>query len=84
MDEVNAALDRDDPDVEFKLKHVLEDLALACGKYVTMSKASTSGPGCGKTKLDKERLKLCQREIVSLYNILFRLLYNFTEDAKSL
>lgn len=67
MDDVNAALNRDDPDVEVKLKHVLEDLALSCGKYVTISRASTSGPGNGKTKLDKERLKLCQREVVSIY-----------------
>lgn len=30
-----------------------------------MSKSSVTGPGTGKTKLDKERIKLCQKQIVS-------------------
>lgn len=55
----------DDPDTELHLKQVLEDLSIGCAKYVTLSKASNTGPGCGKTKLDKERAKHCQREIVS-------------------
>lgn len=47
------------------LRQVLEDLSTGCTKYVNLSKASVTGPGTGKTKLDKERLKLCQKEIVS-------------------
>lgn len=58
-------LESDDCNMEQHLKQVLEELTNGCGKYVTISKAATSGPGTGKTKLDKEHLKLCQREIVS-------------------
>lgn len=28
--------------------------------------SSITGPGTGKTKLDKEHMKLCKREIVSI------------------
>lgn len=62
---MNTAIESDDPDIEFHLKQVLEDLSIGCAKYVTLSKAGQTGPGTGKTKLDKEHLKLCQREIVS-------------------
>ena len=58
-------MDSDDPETETRLKQVLEDLSIGCTKYVTISQASMTGPGTGKTKLDKEHLKLCQREIVS-------------------
>lgn len=67
LEEVNAATEAEDPEAETKLKQVLEDLSVACGKYVTISKAAITGPGIGKTKLDKERLKLCQREIVCCF-----------------
>lgn len=30
---------------------------------MSISKSSVTGPGVGKTKLDKERTKLCQREL---------------------
>lgn len=53
------------PEMESHLKQVLEDLSNCCAKYVTISKSSATGPGTGKTKLDKEHIKLCQREIVS-------------------
>lgn len=51
---------------EAHLRHVLEELSVGCTKYVQLNKSSSSSPGAGKTKLDKERMKLCQREIVSL------------------
>lgn len=63
---MNSSVEADVTDVETQLKQVLEDLSIGCAKYVTISKASTTGPGTGKTKLDKEHLKLCQREIVSI------------------
>lgn len=54
----------DNPEVETRLKQVLDKLTTGCNKYVSNCKGSASGPGIGKTKLDKERMKLCQREIV--------------------
>ncbi|XP_015590570.1 otoferlin [Cephus cinctus] len=48
------------------LKSVLEELSSNCNRYVSISKSSTTGPGVGKTKLDKERTKLCQRELENL------------------
>lgn len=74
--EVNTAIETDQPKVEILLRQVLEDLSTACTQYVNLSKAPVTGPGTGKTKLDKERLKLCQKEIVSvkLFNI-FIILY---------
>ncbi|XP_076264991.1 otoferlin-like isoform X1 [Rhynchophorus ferrugineus] len=63
LEEVNALSEADDHEAENKLKQVLEDLSAACGKYVTISNSSVTGPGTGKTKLDKERLKHCQREL---------------------
>lgn len=47
-----------------KLRSTLEELASGCLKYVAITKNSLTGPGTGKTKLDKERMKLCEREIV--------------------
>lgn len=66
LTEVNSSVEADVTDVETQLKQVLEDLSIGCAKYVTISKDSVTGPGTGKTKLDKEHLKLCQREIVSI------------------
>lgn len=63
--EVHSLMESENCEVELQLKHVLEELSVGCGKYVTISNASVSGPGTGKTKLDKEHLKLCQREVVS-------------------
>lgn len=52
-----------------KLRTTLEELASSCLNYVSITKDSLTGAGSGKTKLDKERIKLCQREIVSSYNL---------------
>lgn len=53
----------EDSSCEKLLKAALEELSSNCNKYVSISKSSTTGPGVGKTKLDKERAKLCQREV---------------------
>ena len=51
---------------ERRLKGVLEELATGCSRYGSLtSSKSGGGGGAGRTKLDKERIKLCQREIVS-------------------
>lgn len=72
MNEVHALMDADNSEMEQRLKQVMDELSAGCNKYVTISKASTSGPGTGKTKLDKEHLKLCQREMVA-FNINIKL-----------
>ena len=52
---------------EKALKSILEELSMGCNRYVSLSRISaTGGPGIGKTKLDKERIKLCQRELESI------------------
>lgn len=53
----------DDCSGEKILKSTLEELSSNCNRYVSISKSSVTGPGVGKTKLDKERTKLCQREL---------------------
>ena len=52
---------------ERRLKGVLEELATGCSRYSTLTSGKGGGGGgAGRTKLDKERIKLCQREIVSV------------------
>lgn len=57
-------LNEEDPRAEVLLRGTLEELAFSCTQYLTNTKVGLSGQGTGKTKLDKERMKLCQREIV--------------------
>jgi otoferlin len=52
--------------MEKTLKQTLDDLAFGCGKYLSISRSYTVGTAAGKTKLDRERMKLCIREIVSV------------------
>ncbi|KFB41978.1 AGAP000389-PA-like protein [Anopheles sinensis] len=67
--ETNLLLEEEDPTAEVKLRGVLEEVASSCNKYVTITKGALVGPGTGKTKLDKERIKLCQREVESIGNM---------------
>ena len=62
---------------ETRLRSILEDLTAACLRYQTVTKTNSMSPGSGKTKLDKERIKLCLREIVSLIWRVFRKLNFF-------
>lgn len=53
-----------------KLRGCLEELAVNCIKYVTVTRnAIITGHGSGKTKLDKERIKMCVREVETLGNM---------------
>ncbi|XP_064487216.1 otoferlin-like [Ornithodoros turicata] len=45
-----------------RLRGVLEELSNECSRYLTIMKG-LGGGASGKTKLDKERLKHCQREL---------------------
>lgn len=57
-------------DPQVRLRSCLEELAVNCIKYVTVTRnAIVTGHGSGKTKLDKERIKLCVREIDTLGNM---------------
>ncbi|XP_011330967.2 otoferlin isoform X3 [Ooceraea biroi] len=64
LSEVQAHLE--DSTYEKLLKTSLEELSANCNRYVSISKSSVTGPGVGKTKLDKERTKLCQRELENI------------------
>lgn len=59
-------LENEDNRAEVTLRSSLEELAVSCTKYVAISKNNTIGPGSGKTQLDKERIKLCEREVVCI------------------
>lgn len=65
MHETNLLIENEDARAEVRLRSTLEELASGCLKYVAITKSSLTGPGTGKTKLDKERMKLCEREIVN-------------------
>uniref|UniRef100_A0A8D8QAC2 Otoferlin n=1 Tax=Cacopsylla melanoneura TaxID=428564 RepID=A0A8D8QAC2_9HEMI len=66
LQEVQSLIDCDLPETEKKLKSVLDELANDCNKYNSLTRNAGSGPGSGKTKLDKERNKMCLREIEHL------------------
>ncbi|XP_055522373.1 otoferlin-like isoform X2 [Wyeomyia smithii] len=67
--ETNLLIEDEDPTAEVKLRSVLEEVATSCNKYVSITKGALVGPGTGKTKLDKERMKLCLREVESIGNM---------------
>lgn len=68
LNEVSFLIEDDDPGKEDKLKSVLDELSSSCNRYVNFTKGVGSGQGLGKTKLDKERIKLCLREMVIIVN----------------
>ena len=64
--DVNEMMKQERPYPERRLRGVLEELASACSKFGTLTQGkSGGGASAGRTKLDKERVKLCQREVVS-------------------
>jgi hypothetical protein len=63
LSEVHSLSELEDPNAEKMLRSVLEELSISCARFVSITKGNGSGAGMGKTKLDKEHLKLCQREI---------------------
>jgi hypothetical protein len=65
LSEAHSLSELEDPNAEKLLRSVLEELSICCARFVSIMKGNGSGAGLGRTKLDKERLKLCQREIVS-------------------
>jgi hypothetical protein len=67
--ETLSLIEMEDPKAEVRLRSCLEEFATSCNTYLQITKNTLTGPGTGKTKLDKERLKLCQREIETLGNM---------------
>ncbi|CAM1319906.1 FER1L6 (predicted) [Pycnogonum litorale] len=61
--EVQHLLNLQHPSTDRKLRSVLEDLCNDSSRYLSLVRAAGGVATAGKTKLDKERLKLCQREI---------------------
>lgn len=62
---MHTLLELEDPGTERRLRTCLEELVSGSAKFVAIMKNAAAGAGVGKTKLDKERAKLCQREMVS-------------------
>ena len=62
---MNEMLKQEKQFPERRLRGVLEELATGCSRYV--NHISGKSAGSGRTKLDKERLRLCQREIVRYF-----------------
>ena len=63
--DVNEMLRQEKLFSEKRLRGVLEELIVGCTRYYALVKGSGGGTTVGRNKLDKERLKLCQREMVS-------------------
>lgn len=69
LSETNHLIEQEDTKAEVRLRSCLEEVATDCNNYLQITKATLSGPGTGKTKLDKERVKLCQREVETIGNM---------------
>lgn len=69
LTETGQLIEHEDPKAEVRLRCCLEELATNCNNYLQVTKLTLSGPGTGKTKLDKERIKLCQREAETIGNM---------------
>lgn len=64
--DVNEMMKQERPFPERRLRGVLEELGSSCSRYQTLNQGKSSGGGAqpGRNKLDKERHRLCQREVV--------------------
>nr|CAD7423852.1 unnamed protein product [Timema monikensis] len=69
LSEVHSLMDLEDPGGERKLRVVLDEVHTSCARYSSIAKGNGSSAGMGKTKLDKERMKLCLREIEQIGNM---------------
>lgn len=69
LSETAHLIEQEDTKAEVRLRGSLEDLASDCNNFLQIMKATQTGPGTGKTKLDKERVKLITREIETIGNM---------------
>ena len=65
--DVSELVKQEKPYAEKKLKVAMEEMGSSCSRYITLTQGKGGGGGAqaGRNKLDKERYRLCQREIVS-------------------
>jgi len=63
--DIQEMIRMDRPYLPRRIRAVLEELATACSKYLTLNQSKVNATTGGRTKLDKERIRFCQREIVS-------------------
>ena len=64
LSDVNEMVRQERQFIERRLRGVLDELAQNCSRYMTLTQGKSGGGQAGRTKLDKERHKLCQREVV--------------------
>lgn len=69
LTETSHLIEQEDTKAEVRLRGCLEDLAVDCNNFLQITKATQAGPGTGKTKLDKERVKLLLREVETIGNM---------------
>ena len=62
--DVNEMIQSERPQSDRRLREVLSHLGTACSRYLTLNQSRGTAATTGRTKLDIERLKMCQREIV--------------------
>ena len=66
LHEVHNMIEADNDSSEVKLKETFESLYQSCSNFSLLCSSPNTGLSMtGKTRLDKERLQQCQRELVS-------------------
>ncbi|UYV81940.1 FER1L6 [Cordylochernes scorpioides] len=65
ISDVQEMIRLEKPHEDRRLRGVLEEMAAGCGRFLAIAKGSAPG----KTRLDKERSKLCQRELDHLATV---------------
>jgi len=82
--DVNEMIQSERPQSDRRLREVLSDLGTACSRYLTLNQGR-SGATTGRTRLDIERLKMCQREIVrrAIHSILYSFANSPTGDGNT-
>ena len=66
LHEIHNMLESENDDAELKMRETFEHLYLSCGNFSLLCTTPNTGLSMtGKTRLDKERLTQCQRELVT-------------------
>uniref|UniRef100_T1JBU8 C2 domain-containing protein n=1 Tax=Strigamia maritima TaxID=126957 RepID=T1JBU8_STRMM len=69
LSDVVDLMEQENPQAEKRLKMVLEELSNGCNRFTTILSGVGGGAASGKTKLDKERIRMCQKEIDHINNV---------------
>ena len=66
LHEIHNMLETENDDAELKMRETFEHLYQSCGNFSLLCTTPNTGLSMtGKTRLDKERLTQCQRELVT-------------------